>query len=324
MTKLPKVSIIIVNYQGWQETVECLKSLEKLNYDNFKVFVVDNHSPNGSFKKINSFLKKFFITHPRFKVDLIASHKNLGFAGGNNLGIKKAQAWESQYFLLLNPDTRVTPNFLNILVDVAQKPNRFPHLKKYFDEGKRVGFLGPRIFYTDKKTVYSNGGIINKTLTQAILKDHGRKRHQLIKQQDPFITDYITGTALFFSQEILKDIGLMQENYFLYYEDSDWAVKASQKGYFHLLVPNAVIYHKGYHSTKHLSFQYIYYLTRNGYYLAWNNGKLAHKIFVIFLSICKFLKQPLKWFIYLSKRKWIKPILKATWDFWRGKKGKLS
>jgi len=317
-----KVSIIIVNYNGFKETIGCLKSLSKLDYPNFDIIVIENGSSNDSYKKISKFIQIFLIHKLRLIIKLIKSKKNLGFAGGCNLGIKKAEELESDYFLLLNPDTTAEPDFLKKLIETAVKPKSYKAIKTEIKKGKKLGFLGPRIFYEDKKTIYSNGGFINKNLTSAILKDHGKTKKQLSNNNEPFITDYITGTALLLSKKTLNEIGYMDESYFLYYEDSDWAIKARKKRYFHIIVPSAVVYHKGYHSTEYLSFNYIYYLTRNGYFLAWKNGNLRQKIFVIFYSVYKLLKQPVKLFLP-KKRKWVKPIIKATWDFWRGKCGKI-
>ena len=316
---MPKVSIIIVNYKGWQETAQCLQSLLKSNYPSFEVFVVENGSPNNSSERLEQFIQK--LKDQNQKVNLIQSKENLGFARGCNLGIKTAQKKGTDYFLLLNPDTVVTENFLKELVKVAENPQRHQITKNKIKQGKKLGFLGPRIIYQDKKTVYSNGGFINRTLTSAVLKDHGRDKNKL-REKEPFLTDYVTGTALLLSKKTLDDLGLMDESYFLYYEDSDWALRAAKKNYFHIIVPNAIIFHKGYHATGYLSFDYIYYLTRNGYYLAWKDGNLWQKTFVVFYSFYKLLKQPLKIFLP-QKRKWIRPILRATWDFWRGKKGRV-
>ncbi len=317
---MPKVSIIIVNYKGWQETIRCLKSIAELDYPNFDVFVVENGSPNESFERIQGFIQKQ--KFQSLKITLIKSKENLGFAGGCNLGIKKVREKGADYFLLLNPDTLVTKDFLDRLIQVAENPQKYQAIRNKTKQGKKIGFLGPRILYQDKKTVYSNGGIIHKTLTRAELKDHGKNKDEL-QEKEPFLTGYVTGTALLVSKRALENVGLMDESYFLYYEDSDWALQAAKKGYVHFIVPRAVIFHKGYHSTEYLSFNYIYYLTRNGYYLAWKNGSLHHRIFVIFYSFYKLTKQPLKIFLP-QKRKWIRPIAKATWDFWRKKTGLVN
>ncbi|MFA6436712.1 MAG: glycosyltransferase family 2 protein [Candidatus Paceibacterota bacterium] len=314
---LPKVSIIIVNYNGFEETIGCLKSLLKLDYSNFNVFVVENGSSNDSLQRISDFLEKLETQDSRPVTQIIKSTKNLGFAGGCNLGIREAQKMGADYFLLLNPDTKVEKDFLSKLIEVSENSQNYSELK-----AKKIGFLGSRIFYEDKKTIYSNGGYIKCNLLQAELRDHGKLKENLGKTK-PFLTDYITGTALLVSKSVLNEIGLMREDYFLYYEDSDWAVRAFKKGFVHVIVPDSVIYHKGYHSTEYLSFNYIYYLVRNGYYLAWWNGNFFQKTFAVFYSIYKLFKQFPKIFIP-EKRKWINPIFKATWDFWRKKTGKIN
>jgi len=319
----PKVSIIIVNYNGFEETIGCLKSLAKVIYPNFDIIIIDNASTNDSFEKIRDFLKNFTTENLQLTTKLLKSDLNLGFAGGCNLGIREAQTLKSDYFLLLNPDTQVEPNFLSRLIEFAIKPESHKAIKQELEKGRQLGFIGPRIFYEDKKTVYSNGGLVRCDLLQATLKDHGRIKEE-IYETEPFLTDYVTGTALLVSKETVKDIGLMSEDYFMYYEDSDWAMRAKKKKYFCAIMPESIIYHKGYHSIDYLSFDYIYYLVRNGYFFAWRNGNVFQKIFAILFSGYKFLKQPIKWIIFPQKRNWIKPIILATWDFWRGKTGKIS
>jgi len=306
MKKRPRVTITIVNYMGFEETIKCLKSLERLDYPNFDIIIIENGSGNESFSELREYIDK----KKKPNIRLIKSLKNLGFAGGHNLAIKKSE--NTDYFFLLNPDTELESNCLSELVKIAEK--------KEF-ENKKIGFLGPRIFYEDKKTVYSNGGYIGKNLIKATLKDHGKIKEDLIEEL-PIGTEYITGTALLVSKAAIDDIGLMREDYFLYYEDSDWSFRATEKRYVHLIVPKAVLYHKGYHSTEYLSFDYIYYLTRNGYYLAWWNGGFLRRVFVLLFSFYKLVKQVFKLPIS-SKRKWIKPITKATIDFWRRRKGKI-
>jgi len=309
MKNYPKVSIVIVNYKGFEDTIGCLESISGLDYPNFNVIVVENNSPNESFKELKNYIEK----NQKFSIKLIKSKENLGFAGGCNLSIKEARKLNTDYFLLLNPDTKVEPDFLKKLIEVVVKPEIIAN--------KKLGFLGPRIFYENKETTYSNGGLLNKFLTRGILKDHGKNKKEL-KEKKPFVTDYVTGTALLVSKEVVTDIGLMREDYFLYYEEADWAIRAKKRGYSHFIIPDSIIYHKGYHSTTYLSFNYIYYLIRNGYYLAWWNGNILQKVFVIFYSLYKFIKQFPKLFIP-SKMKWARPIWRASWDFWRGKTGKL-
>ena len=113
--KQPSVAIIIVNYNGAEDTIECVKSLNKINYDNYKIFVIEN----GSSKKPT----KDQIDYLKGQTVYIESAENLGFSGGNNIGIRKAIENEFDYMLLLNNDTTVEPDFLSILIDAATKKN---------------------------------------------------------------------------------------------------------------------------------------------------------------------------------------------------------
>lgn len=299
----PKVSIIILNYKGFEDTIKCLKSLKKISYSNFDVLIVDNASPNESVEKIREFDKN---------IQLIEVKENNGFAAGCNIGFKKVFQQAADYALLLNPDTWVEKDFLDKLVEIAENP----------PQGKKLGFLAPRMFYADKKTIYFNGGIVNKTLTGAVPKDHGKLKTQVKLEKKPFLTDYTTGTCVLISRSVYKEVGPMDEDYFMYCEDADWAIRAKRKGFSHFVVPDSVIYHVGYHSTGYLSFFYIYYLTRNGYLMAKKIGNWSQKIYAYIHSFLKFLKQPLKWLFFPAKRKWANPIMKAIIDFWLGKKGK--
>lgn len=111
--KQPSVAIIIVNYNGAEDTIECVKSLNKINYDNYKIFVIENGSSKKPTKEQIDYLKGQTV--------YIESAENLGFSGGNNIGIRKAIENEFDYVLLLNNDTTVEPDFLSILIDAATK-----------------------------------------------------------------------------------------------------------------------------------------------------------------------------------------------------------
>ncbi len=320
----PKVSIIVLNYKGFKETIKCLESLKEITYPNFNVLVIDNASPNESMEKIQEFINNQAKEKGGRKIEikLIKAEKNNGFAAGNNLGFKKVFEEGAKYALILNPDTWVEKDFLEKLIEVAENPEKFSFLEKEIKKNKKPGFLAPRIFYIDKKTLYFNGGKINWSFIQAVPKNHGKTIDQIELEKEPFVSDYISGTCLLISESVYKKMGPMSEDYFMYYEDVDWALQAEKKGFFHAVAPEAVIYHQGYHSTGYLSYFYIYYLTRNGYFLAKKRGAWWQKIYVYFYSFWKFLKQPPKWLLFPSKKKWAGPIIRATLDFWLGKKGR--
>jgi hypothetical protein len=183
----PRISIIILNYKGFKDTIECLKSLKKISYSNFDILIVDNASPNESVEKIREFDKN---------IKLIEVKENNGFAAGCNIGFKKVFQQAADYALLLNPDTFVEKDFLEKLVEKAQNP----------PQGKKIGSLAPRMFYADKKTIYFNGGIVNKTLTGAMPKDHGKLKTQVKLEKKPFLTDYITGTCILIPKSVYEKV----------------------------------------------------------------------------------------------------------------------
>lgn len=324
---MPKVFIILLMYNSWQDTIECLRSLAAITYTNYSIIVVDNNSIDGSLQKIEKHLK----IHSKLPVSLLPLDKNYGYAGGNNRGITKALSKGADYILILNPDTIVEPDFLTQLIEVAQHYKKEGKLALF---GTRILLHENHIFFRDrgkrydakkeqvKARAYSNGGIIHPTFTKARLKDYGKELKDL-KEIRPFETDYVSGTCLLVSPEAISKIGLMPEDYFLYYEDTDWSLKAARRGVKRVIVPDSIIWHKKSSSTKEFSYSYIYYHTRNGLWFAWWNGSLWQKLFALAFGIVKLCKQPFKLF-FPDKRSWIKPVTRGVIDFLRGKKGKLK
>lgn len=295
---MPEVFIIILNFNGWPDTKECLASLEKVDYDNFEVVLIDNASK----EKPPLVADKF----PNLKITQIFNEENLGFAGGNNQGIKLAQERGAGYVLLLNNDTIVEPNFLTELV-------------REMEEDERNSIVGPLVlFYSDKKTIWSAGGKITNHFTRGelIAYQETDEGHYQVPEQ----VDYISGTCLLIKAEVIKKIGLISEDYFLYYEDTDWCLRARKAGGRCLLVPAAKIYHKQSKSAGEFSYPYIYYHSRNGLIFG---ARFGLEITTYFLSIWIFFKQIIKLAIGY-KRDWAKPVLLGVWHFWLGKKGKLE
>jgi len=309
---MPKVYIIVLNYNSGKDIHECLESLKDISYENYHIFVVDNNSTDNSPQKIKEFIKKY----PKLPTTYYSLPTNYGFAGGNNRGIKKALEQGADYALILNPDTVVDPDFLDKLVEVAEN----------WKKNGKLAFFGPRIllhasrFTLHASRIYSNGGIINWSQTKGMLKDYGKLASELVETK-AFETQYVTGTCLLVSKEIIGKIGLMREDYFLYYEDTDWAIRARKQGIAQVIVPQSVIWHKVSRSTKAGSFSYIYYHTRNGLYCGWNNGNAFQKMAIIGMSKFIFFKQLIKLAIP-SKRVWAKAVMRGVCDFWRGIKGK--
>ena len=269
-----KTAIVILNWNGWKDTIECLESLDALTPKDFFVIVVDNASSNESREKLiewgeNNQALKFRGVIDEENIEssslnincshwvYLQSSINGGFAAGNNLGIRFGLQAGCEFVWLLNNDTTVTSNALNALVShVSRNP--------------KIGMCGSIIcYYDDPITVQAVGGVHFN-----VLKGVGEQIGQGLKYIDPKIEElvkltptYIAGASLFLSKKLLLDVGQMEEGYFLYFEEMDWAMRA--RGKFEIATAaGSVIYHKegasiGTASRKKRSPLSQYYLNRN-------------------------------------------------------------
>lgn len=218
----PRVSIILLNLNGYQDTRDCLESLQQVAYPNFDVIVVDNGSSDDSSARLQ---KEF----PSIK--LLGSKENLGFTGGNNLGIEHVLANGAAYVLLLNNDTVVDERFLDELVRVGET-------------SPRIGILGPKIFYaSEPQRIWYAGGRVKYGRGSC---DHVGK-DQLdsdVSFSSTETTDFITGCAMMIKSEVFRNIGLLDSKLFIYWEDNDFCMRARHAGYSCVFVPTARVWHK--------------------------------------------------------------------------------
>ena len=236
------VTIIVLNWNGLADTSACLESLARLDDGvAHEVLVVDNGSTDGSPSVIRE----------RFPgVHVVETGKNLGFAGGNNVGLRWALERGSEYALLPNDDTEVAPDFLRLLVEVA-------------GSDPRIGMLGPTIYYyAEPQTVWSAGGSVDWR--------RGTTRMVGVGEQDtgqfgesPREMDFITGCALLVKRDVLQRVGLLDERFFTYYEDTEWCVRARRAGFKSVHVPRAKVWHKIPLDARESSTTVHYYMTRN-------------------------------------------------------------
>jgi GT2 family glycosyltransferase len=237
----PKVSIVLLNLNGYQDTRDCLISLQQVRYPNFRAIVVDNGSSDDSFQRLQ---KEFPEAH------LIRSEENLGFCGGNNLGIESALENRADYVLLLNNDTVVDPDFLNELVQTGESD-------------RRIGILGPKIFYySEPKRIWYAGGYVKygSGACRHFGQDHmdeGGKFDSLVD------TEFVTGCAMMIKSELLREIGILDEKLFIYWEDSDYCMRAKAAGNRLVFVPTAVVWHKVSRTCGAASPFTLYLTTRN-------------------------------------------------------------
>ncbi|MEM8998918.1 MAG: glycosyltransferase family 2 protein [Bacteroidota bacterium] len=287
--KEPLVSIITINYNESQVTLDMLESLKGLTYSNYEVIVVDNASPNDDPDIIK-------VKFP--EVALIKSTKNLGFAGGNNLGISAAKG---EYFLFINNDTIVPENFIQPLVQTLQ-------------EDTSIGMVSPKIKFHWDATLIQYAGYT--PMNHWTIRNRSIGYHQKDDGQydTPKETASIHGAAMMVPKKVVDDVGMMTEIYFLYYEEHDWAEMVKRAGYKVFYQPNSYILHKESLSTGKFSPLKTYYIARNRIVFARRNFKpvplFISLLFQFFVSI------PKNTFTYLFKRQF--GHFKAFWRaiFW--------
>jgi GT2 family glycosyltransferase len=222
--QFPKVSVIVLNYNGKNFIRNCLKSLLLTNYPNFEVLFVDNSSTDGSREWLEEELKKLKLDN--FK--LIPLDKNYGFAKGNNIGIALSDP-KSELIVLLNNDTEVEPDWLAKLVNFMQ-------------EHKEVGVAQCKLMsLKNKQLIDSAGGAIDQIGRVYII---GRELEGK-KFKISYEIFYAQGAAIAIRREILKRIGLLDEDYFIYYEETDLCWRAWLNGVRVAFVPDSVVYHYG-------------------------------------------------------------------------------
>lgn len=221
MNQNPNIKIFVLNWNGSDDTIECLESLHHLEYDNYSVVVVDNNSNDNSVDKIK---QKF----P--EQSIVELSQNYGYAGGNNRGFKKAIDSETQYVVFLNNDTTVDKIFLNKLID---------GINKFGTDA----ILSPKIYYqNDPERIWFAGASINLYT--------GNIKHLGIRQEDDDSNcrdqkaDYVSGCCLLIRAELFKELNGFDESFGMYSEDVDLCIRAKKLKVHCYMIASSHIYHK--------------------------------------------------------------------------------
>ncbi|HZK80331.1 MAG TPA: glycosyltransferase family 2 protein, partial [Humisphaera sp.] len=214
------VAIVILIWNGKKDTLECLASLRADAYLHKQIIVVDNGSTDGSADEIRA-------SYP--EVTVLQNKANLGFCAGNNIGIEYALNRGFDYVYLLNNDTTVEPRALTHLMQVAEANPRF-------------GIVAPVMHdYKGTRTIWFAGSRINLRRGEAV---HDNSR-QPVRTDAPYTVPWITGCALIARADLLRQLGGLDERYFLSWEDVDLGLRTTKAGWELAVVPAARIYHKG-------------------------------------------------------------------------------
>lgn len=248
------LGIVIVNWRNKKVILDCLVSIAKAGYL-ANVVVVDNGSDDGTIEELR-------IKNYESRIKVIKNKQNLGFAEGNNVGIRYLLSKGTKYILILNPDTLIDKKMIKILLDEMEK-----------DE--TIGIAGPKIL-SPNGYLWSCGGILDKKRYSGGLiglnrKDNGQDER--IKE-----VDYISGTAMMIKRAVFEKIGLFEKKYFIYYEDVELSLLAKKAGFKVVFVPWAVMHHLESSSFGKDSPAHEYYMARNHLQFVERNAPLIIKI----------------------------------------------
>ncbi|MFM2010663.1 MAG: hypothetical protein RLZZ479_1054 [Bacteroidota bacterium] len=219
---MKKLAIVIINWNSYEVTETTILSLHNTSFKEYDIILIDNHSTDGSLEKLEATFKE---------ITILKSNENLGFAGGNNLGIQYAIDHGYKYTMLLNNDVEVESNFIEPLVE-------------RLEGNSHIGAVQPLIyFHHDRSVIWNAGCKFNPWLGISISngynqRDEGQKERFKEKK-----IDWITGCAFMVKTEILAQIGGLNSQFFIYYEDVDLSFRIKEVGYQLAYVPKSVIYH---------------------------------------------------------------------------------
>ena len=217
-----KLAIVLINWNSFDLTKATLESLLQTTYTNYDCIVVDNGSVDGSGKALK-------LQFPN--IILIESETNKGFTGGNNIAMDYVLQHDYEYFMMLNNDVEVEPNFLEPLV-------------AKLDQNPSIGAVQPLIyFHHDRHLIWNAGSNYNVSLGTYRTPDYNKKDPQHFFRHKEKKIDWITGCAFMIRASVLKEIGLLKEAFFIYYEDVDLSFRIKAAGYHLIYVPGSVIYH---------------------------------------------------------------------------------
>jgi GT2 family glycosyltransferase len=300
-----KISVVILNWNGKNYIEKCLDSVAKLEMDDFEIeiIVVDNASSDGSPELVE---KKY----PDIKV--LKNKNNLGYSGGNNVGLKDAIQNGADYVLVLNPDTLVDKNLLVELLTT-------------FNSGKQIGIVGPKIYfakgyeyhkerYEEKdlgKVIFYAGGIVD---WKNILASH-RGVDEVDNGQYEMADDtgFITGCAMMISKEVISKIGYFDEKYFLYWEDNDYCQRARKAGFWLWYQSKGLVWHLDSGSSKVGGELHDYFITRNRMLFGLSYGSLRAK-FALVRESFRLLVNGRKWQKIGIKDYYLQHFGKGSWQ----------
>lgn len=217
-----KLFIIILNWNNYLDTRECIESVQKSTFCQFQIILVDNGSNDGSLEKLQKEYRNCIF---------LANENNLGYAGGNNIGLNYALKNKGDLVLILNNDTVVDIKAIKYLADLALS-------------SPKIGMVGPMLlYYSDPKKIQAiGGGDVN--FLQACFKGNFNNQTDKGQFKKPLKVNYLNGACMLIKKEIIESVGYFDENFFLYGEETDLCKRATNRGWELYIEPKAKVWHK--------------------------------------------------------------------------------
>lgn len=235
----PLLVSVILNSNRRDDTLACLESLMHSNYSNLETVVLDNNSVDGSVDAIQN----------RFpNVKILNLSKNLGYAGNNNVGMEEALRMGADWVFILNEDVILDPKCVPNLIEVGESDSK-------------IGILGPMVYHYNEPTIIqSAGGLLGKYWEGQHLGENEQDQDQF---REPHVVDWISGCAILVRRATIEQVGMLDKDYFIYWDETEWCIRASRAGWKSFHVPQAKLWHKGVQREYKPKPSVTYYTTRN-------------------------------------------------------------
>lgn len=288
----PLLSIVTVNYNGLNDTLELIESLKIIDSISFELIVIDNSSKVNEGEIIKT-------KYPQ--VITIRSEKNLGFSGGNNLGIKEAKG---DYIFLLNNDTFI-------------EEDNFLYLIERLNTSEKIRAVSPKIKYAmpPREIQFAGFTPLSKITLRNKIIGQGEKDTQQFDTPKPI--PYCHGAAMMIKRSVLQEVGYMPEAYFLYYEELDWCTQIEKAGYELWYEPRCTIFHKESQSTGKESPLQTFYITRNRLLYAWRNRTGITKWLAISYQLTVAIPKKYIYYSLNNKKELAQALIRGAKEFFR-------
>jgi GT2 family glycosyltransferase len=285
----PWVSIVIVNWNGYDDTAECLESIRHISYPSYDVIVIDNNSQGNDAAMLESRFEHY--------AKVVAADENYGFAGGSNIGIRLAlENLDAAYILLLNNDTVVDTDFLTEMVKVAKTDNN-------------IGLTGSLVLEDSGKVQYAG---------QDISWCGGALFQRRAELSEDMVVDagFVPGSCMLIRREVLEEVGLLSVEYFLECEDTDYCIRVSRSGFRIVCVRTAKVWHKVSRSVYKVSSLFVRYYARNRIVVRAKYASLSQ--FLCFLLNFMFVQAWIYLFLYLVRWRRLDIVSSFFTGVWEG------